>query len=76
MAYYDFKSVETLGLELWTQNLKLADLSQYQNQKVVVRARPNMPESLYMLAAARLIPIVTTLMYGEVGMPKVIFKRA
>lgn len=76
VAYYDFKSVETLGLELWTQNLKLADLSQYQNQKVVVRARPNMPESLYMLAAARLIPIVTTLMYGEVGMPKVIFKRA
>jgi len=76
VAYYDFKSVEALELELWTQNLKRADLSPYKDQKVVVRARPHMPESLYMLAAARLIPIVTTLMYGEVGMPKVIFKRA
>ncbi|WP_293945908.1 MULTISPECIES: DUF2480 family protein [unclassified Sphingobacterium] len=75
VAYYDFKSVETMELELWTQNLIHADLSGYQDQKVVVRARPNIPESLYMLATSRLIPIVKTLMYGEVGMPKVIFKR-
>ncbi|MFU1856870.1 hypothetical protein BWD42_00975 [Sphingobacterium sp. CZ-UAM] len=76
VAYYDFKTVETLELELWTQNLTRADLSSYLGQKVVVRARPNMPESLYMLAAERLIPIVKSLMYGEIGMPKVIFKRA
>ena len=75
VAYYDFKSVEAIELDLWTQHLKLADLSPYQDQKVVVRARPNIPESLYMLATSRLIPIVKTLMYGEIGMPKVIFKR-
>lgn len=75
VVYYDFKSVETMELELWTQHLKLADLSLYQDQKVVIRARPNMPESLYILATSRLIPIVKTLMYGEIGMPKVIFKR-
>ncbi|PUV24785.1 DUF2480 family protein [Sphingobacterium athyrii] len=75
VVYYDFKSVETMELELWTQHLKLADLSLYRDQKVVIRARPNMPESLYILATSRLIPIVKTLMYGEIGMPKVIFKR-
>ncbi len=76
VAYYDFKSAVALELELWRQNLSVADLSKYQDQKVVVRARPNMPESIYMLATNRLIPIVKTLMYGEIGMPKVIFKRA
>ncbi|WP_104380952.1 DUF2480 family protein [Sphingobacterium sp. HMA12] len=75
VAYYNFKSVETMELELWTQHLNHADLSLYQDQKVVIRARPNMPESLYILATSRLIPIVKTLMYGEIGMPKVIFKR-
>ncbi|MDM1294145.1 DUF2480 family protein [Sphingobacterium sp. N143] len=75
VAYYDFKDATTLALELWEQNLKAADLSYYEDKKVVVRARPNIPESLYTLATARLIPIVKTLMYGEIGMPKVIFKK-
>lgn len=75
-AYYDFKDVEALAIDLWRQTLRSTDLSHFQNQKVVVRARPEIPASLFMLAAERLIPIVQTLMYGEVGMPKVIFKKS
>lgn len=74
-AYYDFKDKAELELDLWTHNLKLMDLSHFKGQKVVVRARPNIPASLYMLATKRLLPLVQTLMYGEVGMPKVIFKK-
>ncbi len=75
VAYYDFKTVEALEIDLWIQALQAMDLSHFQQQKVVIRARPNIPASLYMLATERLIPIVQTLMYGEVGMPKVIFKK-
>ena len=61
-AYYDFKAMEDLEIDLWMQALQ-------------AMARPNIPASLYMLATERLIPIVQTLMYGQVGMPKVIFKK-
>jgi len=74
-AYHDFKDAETLEIDLWTRKLRSLDLSHFQNQKVVIRARPNIPASVYMVATGRLAPIVQTLMYGEVGMPKVIFKR-
>ncbi|WP_333864555.1 DUF2480 family protein [Sphingobacterium sp.] len=75
-AYYDFKDVEELAIDLWSQTLRSTDLSHFQSQKVVIRARPDIPASLYMLATERLVPIVQTLMYGEVGMPKVIFKKS
>lgn len=74
-AYFDFKDKDAVELDLWKANLTKADLSAYQNQKTVVRARSEIPPALYMLAADRLKPLVTTLMYGEVGMPKVIFKK-
>lgn len=74
-AYYDFKDAEELAIDLWRQAFRSVDLSHFQNQKVVVRARPDIPASLYMAATERLVPIVQTLMYGEVGMPKVIFKK-
>lgn len=73
-AYFDFKDVPSLELDLWRSNVLDAELATFENKKVVVRARPEIPPALYMLATDRLKPLVKTLMYGEIGMPKVIFK--
>ncbi|MBW8684635.1 DUF2480 family protein [Chitinophaga rhizophila] len=74
-AYLSFKDPVELETELWAMNVNNVDLSAYKDQKVVVRARAGIPPALYMLAAKRLAPFVKTLMYGEVGMPKVIYKK-
>ena len=74
-AYLDFKGAPGVALDLWKQNLVAADLSSYRDKKVVVRARPDIPPALYMLATELLKPLVRTLMYGEIGMPKVIYKK-
>lgn len=73
-SYFDFKDALSLELDLWKSNIQHADLSVFENKKVVVRARPEIPPALYMLATSLLKPIVKTLMYGEIGMPKIIFK--
>ncbi|WP_410881283.1 DUF2480 family protein [Myroides sp. DW712] len=73
-VHFDFKDKAALELDLWRSNVEAVDLTPYQNQKVVVRARPQIPPSLYLLATDRLKPLVKTLMYGEIGMPKVIAK--
>ena len=74
-AYVDFNDKAGMELDLWKKNLLAADLSSYEGKKVVVRARPDMPPALYLTAADRLKPMVKTLMYGEVGLPKVIHKK-
>lgn len=74
-GYFDFKYPSSLELDLWKANLMNADLSGYKDKKTVIRARPDMPAALYMIATNRLKPLVKALMYGEVGMPKVIFKN-
>lgn len=74
-AYFNFNTVKSLELEMWYTNVLKADLSPYKDQKVVVRARPEILPALYMLATDRLRPVVKALMYGEIGMPKVIYKR-
>ncbi|MCE7039126.1 DUF2480 family protein [Dyadobacter sp. CY312] len=74
-ACFDFKYPSSLELDLWKANLMNADLSVYKGKKTVIRARPDMPAALYMIATNRLKPLVKALMYGEVGMPKVIFKN-
>ncbi len=73
-AYFDFKDIPSLELDLWKSNVLDAELLPFENKKVVVRARPEIPPALYMLATKRLKPLVKALMYGEIGMPKVIFK--
>jgi hypothetical protein len=73
-VYFDFMDVQSLELEQWKSNIRNAPVSFFENQKVVIRARPDLHPSLYMLATKRLKPIVKSLFYGEVGMPKVIFK--
>lgn len=74
-TYIDFKDKESIIVDLWKENLSKTDLSSYNNQKVVVRAREEVAPALYMAAASLLKPIVKTLMYGEIGMPKVIYKQ-
>lgn len=74
-ACFDFKDKAALELDLWKDKLLQADLSAYKGKKTVVRARPGIPPTLYMIATDRLKPLVKALMYGEVGMPKVIFKN-
>lgn len=71
----DFKDKKTLEFNLWKTNLAQADLSAYTNKKTVVRARPDTPPALYLIVTQRLKPLVKALMYGEVGMPKVILKN-
>ncbi|MEJ5053807.1 DUF2480 family protein [Sphingobacterium sp. MYb382] len=71
----DYCTVEELDNKRWQQNLREADLAKYQGEKVVVRARPDVAPALYMQATLRLLPVVSTLMYGEAGMPKVIAKN-
>ena len=73
-AYFDFKDIPSLELDLWKSGIAAAELSEFENKKVVVRARPEIPPALYMLATNLLKPIVKALMYGEIGMPKLIFK--
>ncbi|WP_048507467.1 DUF2480 family protein [Chryseobacterium angstadtii] len=73
-VHADLNTAETVHLNLWKRRLQYADLKHYKNQKVVVRARADHDPSLYLLAAGLLQPVVKSLMYGEIGMPKVIFK--
>ena len=74
-AYTDINSFDTVLLDLWKQNLLSADLEQYHDQKVVVKAGPDIAPALYLLATSLLKPLVKSLMYGEIGLPKVIFKK-
>ncbi|CAH0249075.1 DUF2480 family protein [Chryseobacterium sp. WG14] len=73
-VYVDLNNAEAVLLDLWKRRLTYADLKHYKNQKVVVRARADHDSSLYLLAAGLLKPLVKSLMYGEIGLPKVIFK--
>lgn len=74
-AYADLNNAETIQLDLWKRRLIYADMKHFKNQKVVVRAGTSYDPSLYLLAAGLLKPLVKSLMYGEIGLPKVIFKR-
>lgn len=75
-ADFDFTDPVSMKLELWKRNIEKADLKKYEGKKVVVRARTDIHPSLYLLVTKRLKSIVSTLMYGEIGMPKVIVKNS
>lgn len=70
-----FDNPEKVLENIWLDNLKTADLTFYKDKKVVVRARTEITPALYLSATLFLKPLVKTLMYGEIGMPKVIFKN-
>ncbi|WP_159475421.1 DUF2480 family protein [Chryseobacterium sp. 18068] len=70
-----FDNPEKVLENIWLDNIKTADLTFYKDKKVVVRARTEITPALYLSATLFLKPLVKTLMYGEIGMPKVIFKN-
>ena len=69
-----FAEPETMDVQLWSACITSADFSRFKGQKVVVRQDQLIPPELYVVATCKLKPLVATLMYGEVGLPKVIFK--
>lgn len=73
--YADVNNSEKVLLDLWKQKIITADFEQYKDQKVVIRARSDTDPSLYFLTTWLLKSFVKSLMYGEIGMPKVIFKN-
>lgn len=71
---FSYTDAASLDLQRWISNIKQADFEDLKGKKVVVKARPNIEPALFMAMTERLKPIVKTLLYGEVGMPKVIYK--
>lgn len=69
-----FGSTEVHKTEHWVANIEAADFSSLEGEKVTLRANAAVPEAVYMKAAEKLMPLVQTLMYGEPGLPKVIYK--
>lgn len=74
-ASVSFGSVDNHILKLWEVNIKEADMSSYNGKKVALRASEHIPDAIYVKATSILIDKVTSLMYGEPGLPKVIHKN-
>lgn len=73
--YASAEDINVLRFILWRENLLQEDFSKYKDKKVTLKASEAVPESVYMVATDILSTTVKTLMYGEPGMPKVIFKN-
>ncbi|MBZ4187528.1 DUF2480 family protein [Niabella beijingensis] len=69
-----FGSTEIHRKKCWVENIDAADFSHLEGKKVTLRADIKVPEEVYMKATEKLMPLVATLMYGEPGLPKVIYK--
>lgn len=62
--------------QLWAEKLMQQDFGIFTGQKVTLIANPDIPVALYVLATNLLTGSVASLMYGEPGLPKVIYKKA
>lgn len=71
----DFREVKEVENLLWRDVIMQSDFTHFEGKKVVVKANPTINPDLFMLAVDKLMPVVATLMYGEAGMPKVIYKK-
>ncbi|MCD2425598.1 DUF2480 family protein [Niabella pedocola] len=69
-----FGSTEAHKTGRWVANIEDADFSSLAGKKVTLRADADVPEAVYMKATEKLMPLVLSLMYGEPGLPKVIYK--
>lgn len=60
-------SEQELVKHLFLRNIESADLSPYQDQRVIIKGCGDTPigEFAYMAISKRLLPLVKTLMYGE-----------
>ncbi|WP_421879091.1 DUF2480 family protein [Marinoscillum sp.] len=66
---------EIHNLYLWKQQIEQADFNELKDKKVVIRAHVDLDPSIFVACTTRLKPVVKTLMYGEAGLPKVIWKN-
>lgn len=62
--------------QLWADKLTQQDFGIFTGQKVTLIANPDVPVALYVLATNLLVGSVASLMYGEPGLPKVMYKKA
>lgn len=70
-----FCTAEELDLQRWLNEIEQHHFEYLRDKKVVVRAGSNINPTLYLAIARKLKPLVKTLMYGEAGLPKVIWKN-
>ncbi|TNE79944.1 MAG: DUF2480 family protein [Bacteroidetes bacterium] len=73
-SHIEFTSPELMDIRLWTELIMQADFESLRGQKVVVRQSSKLAPQLYVAITQVLKPLVKTLMYGEAGLPKVIYK--
>lgn len=71
----DYRSVDEVKNLIWRDKIMRTDFTHLKDKKVVVKANPVINADLFMAVVEKLRPLVVTLMYGEAGMPKVIYKR-
>lgn len=71
----DYTSSELLNLRLWKERIETTNFNHLVAKKVVVRQSQKVPPLLYVVITDKLKPLVKTLMYGEAGLPKVIYKN-
>lgn len=71
----DYTTPELLDISLWKKQIETCDFSHLEGQKVVVRQSQKIAPQLYVAITGKLKPLVKTLMYGEAGLPKVIYKK-
>jgi len=71
----DYLPVDALKLQVWKANIEQADFSSLIGKKVVIRANAQIDPSLYITVTAKTKTLVKSLMFGEAGMPKVIYKK-
>lgn len=74
-AFVCFGQLEDHQQLIWMERIKTLDYSLYEDKKVVLKARSDVPESIYVAATGRLMEQVQTLMWGEAGSPLMIYKR-
>lgn len=63
----EFGTLENLEEKIFQKALSTVNWNQFKNAKVVVKgcSKVNVPTSAYVLAAAQLQPVVSSLMFGE-----------
>lgn len=71
----DYRTVDEVKNLMWREEIIKADFTHLEGKKVVVKANLTIVPDLFMIMVEKLRPLVGTLMYGEAGMPKVIYKR-
>lgn len=70
-----FENETNLKLQGWLKQLEKTNFAHLKDERVVIIARPGIPPEVYAKITSILSPLVKALMYGEVGLPKVIWKR-